>query len=478
MSARDRALKDLLESKDWDEIIHSHSKSSIYSALDEYFRTAKKEYAESCSKREKIKNDISELDKKKQRSKTELEDLDNITQEKAIEANHLREEVDKLEHMKKEKQAKLQEIGDKIDELNSKGITLKLLTHIAEIDSKSSDELLTRVKASEDYEGLVNKLKLAGTRLRDTNNSIKEAELYLEELEENIRSEKNKLQKLQSENLAYSEAVNLIIDALKIYPSDIIIGIIKSLRRCEIIGQPTTSVKRLIKIVEQAGENLNLDQAIIAKTKELETINNEVTRVRGILKTLEKSALEPIRKVQNEAVKRIDSTAEAALGNMEAVSNQSLSRIKSVEKSAITNIQRTYSDGKGKLKQVTESHTNALNNLFWNTYASIKLLNQEMEKFGKLKEEAGKLETQLNTAALLTGILNNPNEIQKLDPRLVAIIADRLDLYVSMKHPDHKTMAPKELSSKDWGISSMYQANLSSVSKWLSTELWKLGGGN
>ena len=56
MSARDRALKDLLESKDWDEIIHSHSKSSIYSALDEYFKTAKKEYAESCSKREKIKN--------------------------------------------------------------------------------------------------------------------------------------------------------------------------------------------------------------------------------------------------------------------------------------------------------------------------------------------------------------------------------------------------------------------------------------
>jgi hypothetical protein len=124
---------------------------------------------------------------------------------------------------------------------------------------------------------------------------------------------------------------------------------------------------------------------------------------------------------------------------------------------------------------LSDTQKTAISSLYYTTHATFQVLEQDISKWGNLREEAGKLQNQINTASLLMGVIENPNEALKLGPRLIATMADRIDLYISMKYPDYKTLAPDELSSKDWGISSVYKANLSSISRWLSFELRKLG---
>ena len=105
-------------------------------------------------------------------------------------------------------------------------------------------------------------------------------------------------------------------------------------------------------------------------------------------------------------------------------------------------------------------------------------MRNDVQGWGDIRAQAGRISSEIKMGTTFMGLLHDPQAILSMHPSLVVRLAERIHIYVNGKWPTVKTKASRELSNNNWGISSLYDTDLSAVSWWLVEALRTQERGN
>jgi len=462
VTRREACLADMSNGVAWEDLIKRYSKSTIYECFDEYQKVAENNYRGLTEKKRSLLEEIDDL-------QTSTDEKTNCIHDLEENETVLLDKVAGLERIKNELSSSVTELETKIEsletgveELKSRGITPENLKVIFESDINSLDELLKRVKTVEDYSSIKNEFDELDHRLEMLKGEIKSDDQYLIELRREIDSEKNKLSLLNSEYLLYNNCIDILVELLrKGWTGEIITGISRALLNFGINGDPISSAKFFLKKLDKTKEDIELERVIFTKKTELNVLTKKLDDTRAILKTIE-----------NDIIKNIDNLKNESISSIEQVSRntkeQHINILKEIEKSSIKFILDTSEIANKQITQLSKKAQNStieLNNIH---ISNIKYYEDQIKKLGDMREKIGIYKTLIDKTTLILGILNTPEDVLKLDLGNIVRIIDRINLYITLRFPDVKVIALKNVSEKEFGISGIYEVYLSSISKWLS----------
>ena len=200
----------------------------------------------------------------------------------------------------------------------------------------------------------------------------------------------------------------------------------------------------------------------------------ELVEIKGIYSAIKQDIINPLQSVKREAISNIKTASETSLKQINDVLTTLLKQVKNVEAQALSAIEINRKVCESALDEGGKHLEATLSNSLWSVQATLGFLKTDLENWRRIQETASALTFQIQQATLFLGVLEDKEAILNIDPGIVASMMIRIDLYLRKKHPHLKTKAPKHIADEDWGISSIYDSNLVSVSSWLSFELSKM----
>ncbi|MFC1803928.1 hypothetical protein ACFL0D_08200 [Thermoproteota archaeon] len=301
----------------------------------------------------------------------------------------------------------------------------------------------------------------------------------LTSLQEQTRSEENKLSEIKARNAYWRDGSSLVEKAfIQGFSVNILIGLLEALFRLTIKGEPITSARRLLRRLEKVKEEWELDESIKKASSQLATLKNELAQTRAIFNTLRRDVLGKIVEAQQKTINSIASVSEQAKRSISDASETGLSEIQRVGSISKQNIE----DFKAISVDALYKQQAEIFQIFYNNHnaiqLSINMYSDSIKKYTDLTQEAAALEFHLAQTILLFGPLTSPNAILALDPQLVRQIMHRIHLYITKKLHDVKTKAPKHIAQREMAINEYWDVNLTSISEFLAVELDRfLSGG-
>lgn len=475
MTREDDAFNDLRDGGDWENIIKKYGKSTVYKALNRYLIWIKSHNGKLQSEKKKLESISKAL-------LEENKKLGTINAKKKEEEGNLDFSIKKLHEEEgkskaniAEKKDELETIENTIGELKQIGITKDLIVKISEMNVESGEELFDRVMTSQQHFEIMKSHKVLKDKVQDLN---REKEGLIEKLvnvREDISSETNRRDQAIRETQLVEESINILVDFQKKgYTPNLLRNLLNEVSKLAIKGEPSLSIKRFLDRLSTAKEVEEFETLIISNKSQLKTLKKELAEVKGVYHANKQDILDPLLSVKREAIRTIKTASEASIKKINSQSATLLQRIDDVEAYALAAIENTRKVGESVLNQQSKHLETTLSNSLWSVYTTLGFLKNDLEDWRKIQEKANALKFQIQQATLLLGVLEDKDAILSLDPGIVATMMARIDLYINKKHPQLKTKAPQDISSLDWGISSVYDANLISVSSWLSYELVKL----
>lgn len=475
MSALDKALQDMTDRRPWNYITKHHSQGRVYRALEKFEPHMEKLYSELCERVSNIEEELKVANDNIQKAKESQEKIETKNYDLRKERDQISTEILQLENEKNEvmsdlliKTADLDDINMKRDELSKRHITADVLTQILESDISSHDDFLNRVKTDKEYRELVHQNRIIEESILEKHERKQEAAAKLEQLKSDALSEKNKLDEAKQLHQMWLNSIQVVNKAQQRgYSSEILAQLVEALFKISVKGEPLKSARRLLRRFEKIKEDIELDSSIINKTASLESLEQQYKKVNGALHAVADDALSKIKSVENAATDSITSVEEVGKKNIIATREQSLLSIKKVEQTslnAVGNLEESSSVVLGNLRN--DVSKTFMENSFTLKLA-IEVLQKEILEWGDLKERAGQLHEPIKLATVLLGIQQDTEALLNIESAVIVRLLERIHLYIVRKWPGMKTKASQELSRTDWGISSVYDANLSSVSQWL-----------
>jgi hypothetical protein len=485
MSAVEKALKDMVDRRSWEYLKENHTQGTLYRSLDKYEPHIKRLYGELSEQVTRIEQEEKETSERFQDAKKVHGELEAEYENLLRKRGEVSSEIESLEGKNTEAKKHLQNVTSKLegvqknlDELGKRHLTSETLTQILESDVESPDELLQRVKTRAEYRILVEKNRLLGESLSEKHEQEQEAASRLKHLLLDIQSEENRLDEVKLRNKLWVDSIKVVNNAqLFGYTPEIIGQLLEALFKISVKGEPIRSARILLRRFEKIKEEIELDDSITNKTAALKSIEARYNEVAGALKAVKKDALSSIKLVENTAKKSLTSVAEAGKRSISAVGSQSGQSIRSIEETSLESVVKVKELGCMALDQLRNDVAKVFMEHSYALQLATETYQGQVLKWGDAKEQAGKFAELIKLATILLGIQQNPDAIQDIEPAIITRLMERIHLYIVRKWPETKTKASRELSSKDWGISSVYMADLSSVSSWLIEALKQLERG-
>jgi len=482
MTAVEKALRDMIDRRPWEYLKKNHTQGTIYRSLEKYEPYMEQLYSDLCSKVTGLEQESKEAKQKVQDTRklhegieTKYKDLLKKRDLVSAEISTLEEEKNKTTEHLETLTSELEEVENKIYELGKRHITPENLTEILESDVESPDGLLDRVKTKTEHRAFVEQSQAIEESLNDSRKQEQEAASRLEQLTLDIQSEENKLDELKQRNRLWLNSIQVVNKAQRLgYMSDILVQILNALFKLAVVEEPILSARRLLRRFEKINEEIELDKSIATKTVALEAIKAHYDEVAGSLKAIKKDALEGVQAVEKTSKKILSGVEAAARIDIKTVTSQSLHSIRSVEQSAVESVEIAKESG---CKAMGHLERNVAKVFMDNSFAfrlAMETYKTQVSEWGDLMEQAGRFTEQIKLATTLLGIQQNPEALRDIEPAIITRLAERIDLYINLRWPGVKTKASSELARNDFGISSLYQADLSSVSSWLVDALRKM----
>ena len=271
-------------------------------------------------------------------------------------------------------------------------------------------------------------------------------------------------------------------------------------------SDPTLSIERLIRGLENVKTLTGLVEEIKKSRGELETLQANIAEAKGELKAL-----------RDTVIKAIDEAKEKVVSQILSVNNATAIKIKETAENSIAKTDETCRNNINQVKNAGETAVSIIKNLRDNTEKTLKSLNkqaettfteasktsteivqtietetekalnrfndhvstatakfkQDYEEWGNIRERVGEYKQTLEYAVLLFGILETPEALRKVPSSIVKRLMRRIYVWTSMMLPN-ETMKPSEnMHDKEWNLSTFTSYKLPVVFEWCTEELEK-----
>lgn len=326
------------------------------------------DHIEALEKREKeLTGSISSLEKEHERRVREWTEEENKYQ-KRLEA--LRKDLDR-------ENKEFKDLNLKLSDLSKRGVTIELVARIQDMQVKSGKDLLKRVETSEKYDEVEKNLSKMQDNIQQLQKEISSYTKTLENLRDNIQLEKNAFDELQSKTRTFQEAIKITVWFFtKGYKTADLKSIKDGIELVGVKDNPTLSIDRLIRGVDEAG-SLNNIQDIIKKSKEeLETLQDEIASAEGKLTA-----------IQGIVIKAIDLTKDNAVSQIENLGNNSVLDISKLRDDIENALKDLEKKAKGNLRMLIASSLSQIRNT----------ANKSCVEIGTVEKEAVKSLTNIHT---------------------------------------------------------------------------------
>jgi len=224
-------------------------------------------------------------------------------------------------------------------ELAEKGISEENLAPLIESDVQGPEDLMERIQTKEAYL----ELKVENTHLHKNNETMvqqnAQTERQLVEVNEEYMSKQNEFDELQSKHSLWDDAIQVIVDTLKLgFSVNILTQINKELRKLSIKDEPKRSARRVLSRMNKVVREIELDDAIARKQTMLVTLEQQYSELWSTIEALKNDVLGSIKEVQNTGKRSLDSVSEVAKTQISNVAGQSTKSVQALEQSALRNL--------------------------------------------------------------------------------------------------------------------------------------------
>jgi chromosome segregation ATPase len=434
---KERSLDMFREGKTLDEVIEVTSLSTAKRGLEEYLPEAREEVKRLNQKFRDLRARIKESQNKQEKMEQDIVDATHEISDKQKQRSSLKGTLEKLAHEVTSLKQELESIEKSLQDLDQQGLTQEHLTRLNEMDVTSWQDLLDRVSTSQKYKELV-----------EQNQSI------VDEVEGHI-SEKMKLEEdltRLGEDVKSGEMRELLL----------------RVRQLSIRGEPVASVKRFLTRMGSVKEYEELENQIARKSEELEAIKRNLSETRGTIRALRNDALKPIQATQEEAIKSINSVAEEASQEIVSRSEVVGDLLKEIWHEAVKAITIQEVSGRKAIGERQDQLAKALKEAYDRTFKVLDRLDEDIVRWGQIREEIGKYTSDIQRADLILGITKNPRAITTIPPLMASQLLEGIVNYVTAKYPNVKVKAPDKVEKVEPGPVVLYELRLTSLAEWLS----------
>jgi hypothetical protein len=405
----DLMLEKMIKGASWEELKEDRegSAANFYKALESYWVKIGEKYDETVKT-------IKQAEKKKSDLEAENTVLNSEVSRLRVEAKRMRDDTDarirqlgELEDQIKGKVGLRDRIVGELTVLKDRGVTEDALAKIGRVNFGSSDELLARISTAEKYNELTVHNQNRAKENIDLETSNRIAGENLRRLLASCHSEDIKLSDLHRQGLIY---VDQLWFAAKIfdkgYSRPMLTSLLEALDSLTVENQRDAGMSHLLEALREA--------------KDLTTLTTMINANRATLAQTEadlKTARQTLTMMRDEFITAVGKTTEKA--------NQDLA-------------------------------------------ALMKGYEDEIIKWGNIKQEAGRYEADIKLAKTLFGLMNDPQAFRSLPLENVALLTRRINLYTQLRFKGERAAIPQTVSHIEVSFNTMLQYKISAVSQWLS----------
>ncbi len=466
---KERSLEMFREGKTLDEVIEVTSLSTAKRGLEEYLPEAREEVKRLNQKFRDLRARIKESQNKQEKMEQDIVDATHEISDKQKQRSSLKGTLEKLAHEVTSLKQELESIEKSLQDLDQQGLTQERLTHLNEMDVTSWQDLLDRVSTSQKYEKLVEKNQSIETEVEGLISEKLKLEESLIRIGEEVKSGENRLDQTRRENSLVLDSVEILSEFLESgYTSEVLRELLLRVRQLSIRGEPVASVKRFLTRMGSVKEYEELENQIARKSEELEAIKRNLSETRGTIRALRNDALKPIQATQEEAIKSINSVAEEASQEIVSRSEVVGDLLKEIWHEAVKAITIQEVSGRKAIGERQDQLAKALKEAYDRTFKVLDRLDEDIVRWGQIREEIGKYTSDIQRADLILGITKNPRAITTIPPLMTSQLLAGIVNYVTAKYPNVKVKAPDKVEKVEPGPVVLYELRLTSLAEWLS----------
>ena len=429
MTLKDEILAELQNQTPIEEIRRRfRSQSQLYEAIREFLEEADEIVEERRERLSKVTSGLTEAE-------AELDSVNTEKEKVSVEVQELAEAKERLSGEVRDKDAELAGLIAEIKELQVRGFTLEILKEIKAVQDRSGPKLLSQVKTVEKYRQVAK--DVSGLRKEKTKltTMVKELEAEKEKSREELVSTRNRLDELMTHTVTFKETVATVSSLFGDgYSSEDVECLKHGLDMLGIKGDPLLSIRRLVEGLSKQKSLAILNENVIAKRQELETLKHEVAVIAGKLKVTKQVILRAVEEVKDEAVKAIDGRATHADNSMTDAAARFDTHLASSLSTVAVDVQEI-------MKGVTA----------------------ELEEWGELQQRKGELEKLLRPGIILLGILESPEVLKEVRLPLIVKLLERLHQW-SERNLQNATIRPSEnVRRKEFNLLPSYSYRVTAL---------------
>lgn len=370
------------------------SKSQLYEALTEYLRELVDKVEATRTFLDEKQAELRETGAENERSVIEKKELKNEVEALRTEKEALSADVESLrkEH---------NDLQRNVEEIRSRGFTRKVVMKLKTALDKDGATVAALLETHEKACELQKEVAFLTERKNSLTSEIGLLDTKRQKLKKMLTSEENRLDLLEAQIATFQDVAGILKLAIKEgYSPEELKALLLWLRKMEIEGEPTKSISHFLQC--------------LAEAKKLVVLNNKVRLAENRLNELTRAEAEMRAKAeiaQNIVVK--------AIAEVRANAEQMIASAGIQGKDEVI---RVASESKAEIKALA------------NTASAVVV--SSIAETGKLQEQKTRLESLLQPAQALIGIIDPTNNLQAVQPLLVVTLLERFVLYCEQRYPN------------------------------------------
>ena len=414
------------------------SRSMLYECLTDYL-------LELADKVEETRNATRQEQTKLQETKTKREQL---TSETGSLQNHVKSLNSKKESLT-DAVASLHKVREalqkNVKKFRERGFTPEVLNKLREakdIDGPELHDLLQRREKRAELKEEVASLEKKESGLISKIDTLTEK---IPSIEREIASKENKLDSLEAQEAVFQDVVEVLKAAIKDgYSPQQFRTLLFWLRKLEIRGNPALSVSRLLEVVAEAKNLLTLKQEVRIVERRLDELQNSEAAARAKLESAQNLVLVCIEKAIEKGEEAIAGMGLHAKAEVSRVGSQSVDAIKAVG--------------------------SAVN----------EAMCHDVDELARLRQEIGRLESWIEPARILSGMIQSPEILNTVPPALAIALLQNLAVWCD-RFPDSYIAAvydsaanefrPNEFVAPRFRISALVRLAVEGITRLISKRL-------
>ena len=475
----DDALKEMLDPNvGHDEVEKRYSTGTIQRAHKKWIIIVSKEKKNTNEKRKAAKRRQADDEAKAAQYARALQDkqtrLDRLEEKEQNILTRL-SDLEQQATVAAENTAKMEEeerhLRASLEKLFENGFTEDNLGRILANDAQDPQALMQRIQTAKTFIELCEEKDLIEGQVNTNIQQREKEETKLEKIQEKTSSAQNELDQFKTENLLNQEALSVVRRCFEFgFTTSILIALLNTLLRFSIKNEILASSQRLIKGLEKVKLIVDLEEAVIRLSSQLNAIKHDLAETEGVLDAKKNNVMGIISSVEKQASYSIE---QAALIANTSITNL-VEAVQNVETQSIASINNLEEEAEARLS----AHEQAISAYFINNSYALKLsldtYGNMITEYSDLKEEMGQMKPWLDLASILYGTFQDPQQLQRVNLPVLRRIVQGIHLYVATRWLSERIGVPREISDSDFGLLSGSEINLFSASALLVLGLKKL----